>query len=68
MEIRANKKIYKRKGIKKTIEAYNHLGKIDLSENKNYFIVSAKNIDKEIEEIFKDEFCNYLLFETSKCP
>jgi len=67
MEIKANKKIYNKKGVEKTIEAYEHLGRIGLSEDKNYFIIRIENVNEEIKKVFKDEFCNYLLFESSKC-
>lgn len=67
MEIKANKNIYTKKGIEETIKAYEHLGKIVLEENKNYFIIKLRDIDGKIEKIFQDEFCNYLLFESGKC-
>ena len=67
MEIKANKNIYIKKGIEETIKAYEHLGKIVLEENKNYFIIKVQDIDEETKKIFQDEFCNYLLFESGKC-
>jgi hypothetical protein len=67
MEIKINKNIYKEKGLKNTIKCYKHLVKIDLREEGDYFVVKMIDMGRGVEKVIKDEFCNYLLFETSKC-
>jgi len=67
MEIKIDKKIYSRESLKKTIQAYASLAKIDFSEEANFFIVKIDNPNEEIKDVIQDEFCNYLLFESGKC-
>ncbi len=64
MTINFNKKIYTLKAIKESVKAYNELADFNIDKNKNEIKVEITNIDKEInKELFKDEFCNYVLSE-----
>ena len=67
MEIKINKNIYKKESLKKTIQVYESLAKIDFLEESNFFIVKIDDINEEVKDIIQDEFCNYLLFESGKC-
>lgn len=67
MEIKINKNIYNKESVKKTIQAYTSLAKIDFSEEANFFIIKMDNVNEEVKDIIQDEFCNYLLFESGKC-
>ncbi|MBU1323518.1 HxsD-like protein [Patescibacteria group bacterium] len=61
MTISFNKSIYPLKAIKKTIRVYKNLAKFKITEKNNYFIIELSRIDKEVENIIKDEFGNYVL-------
>lgn len=67
MEIKFTKKIYNKKGVDNAISAYGNLAEIKLFEDDTFYFVTMENIDNEVKDIIKDEFCNYLLFETVKC-
>lgn len=59
--IKFNKNLYNLKAIKSAIKEYQKLADFNLSQKGNYIQVELKNIDKEIRQIIKDEFCNYIL-------
>ena len=61
MTISFNKNIYPLKAIKKTIQAYKNLAKFKIIEEKENFTIELTDIKKEVENIIKDEFCNYVL-------
>ena len=62
MEIKFDKKIYSLKAIKSATQAYRGLADFDFKQKGAYVQVELKNINKDIEGIIKDEFCNYVLF------
>jgi len=61
-----DKKFYDRLAIKNTIQAYEGLAKFNLKINKKSFKLEAADTDKDIKDVFEDEFCNYVLSETKK--
>jgi hypothetical protein len=61
-----SKKFYNLNSIKNTIKAYKDLAVFNLKNNRFQIKVEAKKIDKDVESIFKDEFCNYALAEMKK--
>ncbi|MDD2227342.1 MAG: HxsD-like protein [Clostridia bacterium] len=68
MEIKFFKKIYSKKGVDNAINAYSNLAQIKFVEDDSFYFITMENIDDEVRDIIKDEFCNYVLFETAKCP
>jgi len=72
MIIGFDKKFYALKSIKNAAKAYEELADFKVKTDKNKITVEANNIDKDIENVFKDEFCNYVLSETKRiksiCP
>ena len=66
MIISFNKSIYPLKAIKKTIQAYKNLAKFKIIEKGSYFITELTDIKKEVENIIKDEFCNYVLSQVKE--
>lgn len=62
VSINFNKKLYKLSAIRSTIKAYKNLASFDLKESKKDYRLTLKNIDKDVEPIIKDEFCNYVLY------
>lgn len=60
--IKFNRRIYKIKAIKSAIKEFKKLADFSLSQKENYIYVSLTNIDKDIKNIIKDEFCNFVLF------
>lgn len=66
MEIKFSKDIYKKRAINETIKVFNELAKFGTKENKNNFIVKITDIDKDVESVIKDEFCNYVLYLMKK--
>ena len=58
-----NKNFYNLRAVKKAIKAYQELADFQIKEHKNTVEVVMKKIDKEIEEVIEDEFCNYVLAE-----
>lgn len=61
--INFNKKIYTKKAIHSAIEAFENLASFNIREKGNYFIVKIDDMDKEVEDRLKDEFCNFVLAE-----
>jgi hypothetical protein len=66
MIIGFDKKFYDLKAIEKTAKAYEKLAGLKVKTNKNKIVVEASNIDKDVESVFKDEFCNYVLSEMKR--
>ena len=66
MLISFNKNLYRLKAIKLAIKEYQNLANFSLRQKKNYIQVELKNIDKEVEQVIKDEFCNYVLFRSKE--
>jgi len=63
MIISFNKNLYPLKAIKSSIEAYDGLAKFKLSKQKGYYITEVSDIDKDVKNVLKDEFCNYIISE-----
>jgi len=61
MTISFKKSIYPVKAIKKTAQAYKNLAKFKIIEKGDYFVTELTDIKKDVENIIKDEFCNYVL-------
>ena len=62
MKINFNKNLYRLKAIKLAIKEYKHLANFNIKQTGDYIQVELKNINKEVKQIIKDEFCNYTLF------
>lgn len=62
--IKLNKKLYKHYIIKKTIKLFGDAGDFSLQKSDDYFLVKIKNINPQVKNIIKDEFCNYLIYLT----
>ena len=60
--INFNKNLYNLKAIKLAIKEYSNLADFSFKKTENYIQVEISNIDKRIEKIIKDEFCNYVFF------
>ena len=60
--INFDKRLYNLKAIKLAIKEYQKLANFNLRQKKNYIQVELKNIDKEVRQIIRDEFCNYVIF------
>jgi len=63
ISINFNKKFYNLRAIRTAVRAYKNLGDFSIQNNKNTIKVTIKNIDKDVKNIIKDEFCNYVLAE-----
>ncbi len=63
MTIVFNKGFYKLSAVKKAIKAYKNLAKFGTKEEKNKIKVELSKIDKDVKNIIKDEFSNYVLAE-----
>jgi len=61
-----DKKFYHLKAVESTIKAYQGLAVFKIKNDKNKIKVKADNIDKDVNDMFKEEFCNYVLSETKK--
>ncbi len=61
MFIKFNKALYKTRAIKSAIKEYGNLAEFSLEQKGQYIVVEFKNIDKDVKNIIKDEFCNYVL-------
>jgi len=61
MKIMDDKKLYKITAIEKAIKQFEHLAEFNIDKRENVFVVSVANIDKDVANIFQDEFCNFVL-------
>lgn len=66
MLIKFSKRFYNSKAIKKSIQAYQGLANFSIEIDKDGIKVKITDIDKDVRNILKDEFCNYVLSETVK--
>ncbi len=66
MTINFNNKFYSLKAIKNSVDAYKELAVFTVEKNKNNISVKITDIDNEVKDILKDEFCNYVLNEHKK--
>jgi len=62
MVISFNKNLYNLKAVKSAIKEYQNLADFNLRQKGNYIQVELKNTDKEVRQIIRDEFCNYVIF------
>lgn len=61
MTIKFNGKIYKLKAVKSAAKAYRELADFKIGSSKNYIEVELKNINREVKDIIRGEFGNYVL-------
>ena len=66
MTINFSGKLYNLKAIQSSIEAYSELGVFSVKKDKKNIKVEINNIDKDVKDIIKDEFCNYVLNEVKR--
>lgn len=66
MTIVFNKQFYHLQAIKKAIEVYKELAVFNIKEKDNNIEVDIDEVDKDVKDVIKDEFCNYVLAETKK--
>jgi hypothetical protein len=58
------KNLYSLAAIKKGAEAFKNLADFQIKESPTSIETTINNIDKEFEDNFRDEFCNFVLAET----
>ncbi len=58
-----NKNFYNLRVIKNAIKAYEKLANFIIEKDEKYTKVTIECRDKEVENVIKDEFCNYVLSE-----
>jgi hypothetical protein len=58
-----SKKFYNLTAIENSIRAYVGLATFNIEKNKRNIVVKVTNINEEVKNIFRDEFCNYVLSE-----
>ena len=66
MVIVFSKDFYQIDAVEKAVDAYQALAVFDVEETVNQIKVEIKEIDKDVRQVFKEEFCNYVLAETKK--
>lgn len=66
MQIRFTKKIYTRGAIQASINAFDHLADFAVVSQKDAITVTIENIDKELIDVLKGEFCNFVLAELKR--
>jgi hypothetical protein len=62
MTIKFDKKFYSLKAVKSAVKKYRNFADFGLKQKKNRIEVNLKNIDKDVSNVIKDEFCNYVLY------
>lgn len=66
-QLRFNKEIYKKNAIMKAISDYSHLANFSIVDTRSYIKVKVSKVNSCIEQIFFDEFANYILGLMKKC-
>lgn len=59
--VKLNKGFYCQKALEQGIQAYRGLAHFKVKETKQYFETAIQDINSEIKNVIKDEFCNYVL-------
>lgn len=60
-KVKYDKRIYKIKAVKAAVKDYNEFADFDITTKGNEIIVDIANIDYEPEDVFLDEFSNYVI-------
>ncbi len=63
ISVKFDKEFYTPKAVEKAIVDYADFATFEIIKSKDRIEVRISNIDKDFEEIFEDEFCNYVLGE-----
>jgi hypothetical protein len=66
MQIIFSKKLYSTKSVNQAIKQYAELAVFSVSEKKKEIVVTLKNIDSDVKNVIRDEFCNYVLYLMKK--
>lgn len=66
MTVKFSKIIYRKKSVVEAIKKYSHLADFSLKSAPDHIVVSIKNINKDLNNILEDEFCNYVLYLMKK--
>ena len=59
--IKFNCRLYTTKAIRQSIVRYSDFADFSLAKKGNYYQVAIANINKDVTDIMKDEFCNFVL-------
>lgn len=59
--VKYDKRIYKLKAVKAAVKDYKEFADFQISTSGNEIIVDIANIDYEAEDVFLDEFGNYVI-------
>jgi hypothetical protein len=65
MTVKFHKRIYKKNAVNRTMDVFKEAASFQLGQKGNYHIVTINNIDRDIKETIKDEFCNYVIYFTN---
>lgn len=65
MKIILDKNLYSIEAIKNTINAYQNegIGDFAIKEKGDSFVIEGSNIEEDMKEEIKNEFCNFLVSE-----
>jgi len=66
MIIKFNKDIYNKKAISGAIKEFKHLANFTIRQKKKAISVTIDKTEKEVKNILRDEFCNYVLYLMKK--
>ena len=61
-----SKEFYQIDAVEKAVDAYQSLAVFDVKETVDKIKVEITEIDKDVKQVFKEEFGNYVLAETKK--
>lgn len=63
MKIKFNKKLYNKKAIKSSVEAFEGVCKFSIINEKNNHTVLMSKYPEQYGDKIKNEFCNFVLYE-----
>jgi hypothetical protein len=64
MIIKFSRKLYGSAAVRSAIDAYKGLADFKIKDLPDSLEVEIENIDRELENSFSDEFCNFVLAKT----
>lgn len=66
ISITFDKKFYKADAVRKTVEEYrgSEAAEFEMEEAPDFIRVAISDIDPEVQDVIREEFCNYALSQT----
>ncbi len=63
IKIKFSSKLYTLKAIQDSVNDFSDLADFQVKEKEDFYELKMENIDPDVKDAIKDEFCNYVLYK-----